>query len=327
MVALLLGLAMPLMAAAPVGAAPASSSHTWWVAVGGQTKGAAIQTMTFGPEKITIDNGDTVDFYANAEEVHTVTFTPGNKTPAYPFNPAESSAFTKGTSATYTWSLYNGKQKGISSDLLSTFNFGGAVIYGFPITTSYKVTFNLKGLKSPVTIPYFCLVHPGMMGWITVQPTGWKYPHTQGYYTWQAHQLIEQQIAKGFGVWYSERQSATNHMVWVGGSRDMADLMVFVNSTQRIDEGQSITFKNNSMGPHTVSFGKESTTCAPDLGPQCDVGTTPGATTATYKGGTFNVWLNPGQSITIKFQVKDGTYNYYCALHDYMGMVGKVVVY
>lgn len=331
LVAVLLAVALPLFAVAPAEASAwSSSAHTWWVAVGAQTKDGTISGMVYGPPKITIDNGDTVDFYANSLEIHTVTFTSGNKTPPYPFNPADINMLTAGNSATYTTALYNGTQKkDISSELLSTFNFGPAVIYGFTVQTSYKVKFDLTNLKLPVTIPYFCLVHPGMMGWITVQPKGWHYPHTQAYYNNEARVQAARVFTEGYHAWaYEALHFATNHRVSVGVTRDSADVMRFINGTQFIDEGQSITFKNNSMGPHTVTFGTEPTTgCTPDLGPQCDVGTTATATHATYKGGYFNAWLNPGQSITITFDLNDGSYQYYCALHDYQGMVATIVVY
>lgn len=316
-----LALALPALAAAPVEAAAAtSSSHTWWVAVGAQSPNGAISDMAFGTPRITIDNGDTVNFFANSLEIHTVTFTATNMPPSYPF-PQNTTGYAPGAlSATYHGHM------ALSSELLSTFNFGPAVIGGFHVTTNFKVTFWLGHLTTPVTIPYYCLVHPGMMGWVTIQPKGWSYPHTQSYYTNLAQEQAEAAFAKGFrAMEYEEDHFATNHRVSVGVTSGMSDVMRFMTHTQYIGEHQSITFTNNSMGPHTVTFGTDSTTCPPDNGPPCDT-VSPNSTSAAYSGGYFNFWLNPGQSITITFNVRDGTYGYHCALHDYMGMVASVVV-
>ncbi len=80
--------------------------------------------------------------------------------------------------------------------------------------------------------------------------------------------------------------------------------------------GQSVTFVNNGMAaPHTVTFGVEQPNVFAPYGDPTH-----------FAGQPLNSGLFlPGGTFTVTF-VKKGTYRYICALHDYMHMVGWVVV-
>lgn len=293
-------------------AAPATGVSTmpraWHVQVGAQSSNEAVQGMVYMPGKVTIDVGDTIEWQANSAEPHTVTFNP---TPAE-FANAIGEPASGGT-------IFNGSP-------LDHTNSGliGTVSPSFTARTTYSLTFTKVG-----TYTYFCLVHPGMKGEVVVQPAGTPYPETQRQYNLSARIQRANIIASGYQEMAREDVAsarATQPTVFVGGS-DMqtgADVMLFMRPTIVVHVGQKVTFINNSMGPHTVTFGSEAgTVCSPDA-PFCTYGDP-----TNYQGGQLNSGFLGAPFNAQPFQVtfnKVGTYTYHCALHDYMGMDGKVIV-
>lgn len=126
----------------------------WTVNAGPMTK-SGVMAMSFFPNVITIDAGDSISFDGVA---HTVSFPGSNgKLPAYGSPQAQLPA----GSSTYDGSTYT------SSGMLN----------GKP----YTLTFTKSGVY-----PYYCLLHPGMMGVVIVNPANTPYPMTQAQYNAQA---------------------------------------------------------------------------------------------------------------------------------------------
>lgn len=312
MLGIITGLLASVVLAAPVqahGQVHAShGSHTWYVETGSQSHDGAIMGMLFLPSTITIDAGDTITWRANSAEPHTVTF---NAPPGTPFNPFQPAL---GDGGSFDGTGY------VTSGSMAT---APESVAGFPTEQTYSLTFTTPG-----TYSYLCLVHPGMVGTVNVNPAGTAYPESQRGYD-SANRVQEAHIiGAGYrlmGHEIAESAQSGGHTVFAGGTDTQAgaDIMRFLQSTVVVHVGQTVTFENTSMAPHTVTFGTEDATvngCVPDA-PSCTYGTP-----TNYQGGNLNSgWFFHGQSFTVTF-TKAGTYHYFCALHDYMGMKGEVIV-
>jgi plastocyanin len=307
LVAFLTALVLPL---ALTGGAPASSSHhhphhTWIVKVGEESHSHAIQGMSYLPRNIWIDARDTIRWVANSAEPHTVTFLATGQTLAstQPFNPADPREVGR-----VGGHSYNGKSY-YSSGLLT--NQGG---FFLPTTDHYSLKFPKTG-----TFTYWCLLHgAAMKGTVHVRPAGTHYPFTQRQYDRRSAKLVKWILRDGFHLWHETAEHATNHRVFTGNDDGIAMVMRFIRPTVYVHVGQKVRFKNIGMGaPHTVTFGTE------PANPGMPVNL-PAAT--HFKGGQLSSGIMPpGATFTVTF-TKEGTFHYICALHDNMGMVGKVVV-
>lgn len=291
-------------------AAADTTPQTWTVQVGSQSPDMAVSGMRFLPGEITIDAGDTVDWVANSAEPHTVTFLPGGQ-------PVDSLApFDLGNFADWTrlgGSEYNPADY-YNSGVLTSYTGSGFSLPPFiPTYRDYQLTFPTAG-----EFTYYCLVHGVMMmGVIHVQPAGTAYPHTQAFYSHQAQLEANAILVDGNRLRAADNRAASRHEVIAGADDGTAMYMRFTRSTITVRAGDTVTFANTGGGaPHTVTFGQEPMN---PLDPSYIV------PTATYSGGDLNVFLVPGFSTHITFTTP-GTYHYFCALHDFMGMVGTVIV-
>ena len=306
------------MAASGVSAARAATPHTWYVQTGMQSPNMMIQGMVFLPGAITIDAGDTIVWQARSAEPHTVTF---NAAPGEQFNPF---APAVGNGSAFDGSAY------ASSGAMANVSSATA---GFPTEQRFSLTFTKAG-----TFSYICLVHPGMGGKVVVQPAGAPYPQSQRQYNVQSQHRAARIIASGWQLRAQDMRSTGKHEVIVGDTNmeTSSDVMAYMRSTVVIYVGQSVRFVNQSMEPHTITVGAEigdptNPWCMRD----CSASTLPGAglvfggryaATLNGKDAMFNSgWIFTGVSVTVTF-THPGVYHYHCALHDYMGMVGKVIV-
>jgi len=299
--ALGLGLAGPAQAG--------SSAHHWKVWVGNESGNMAIQGMRFLPGQVWINEGDTVTWVANAAEPHTVTFLPGGKKQATipPFNPTDPKQVTRVGGKVYDASKY------FNSGIITT----GSGIAAFPKWSVFK-RYTLKFTRQG-TFTYYCLVHGVMMtGTIHVRTDGTPYPFTQAQYDAQASRQAGQLVAHGQKLLTRTAAGATAHHVLAGAEDNKVLVMRFLHGTVHVTVGTKVTFENITREvPHTVTFGRE---------PPGPAVLTPSGDPTHYSGGALNSGiLLPGKSFTVTF-TKAGTFPYICALHDTMGMKGKVVV-
>lgn len=310
LLALLVALALPLVGLG-AGAHASSTPQTWTVQVGSQTPNMAIQGARFLPGQITIDAGDTVTWVARSAEIHTVTFFDNGapQTSIPPFNPTDPLQLLPQGGATFAPDTY------FNSGILTNVPPGGDIgpfPPGVPHFQTYSLTF-----PDPGTYTYYCLVHGVMMvGVIDVQNAGAPYPLTQQQYDQQARLERVGLNREGMHLWAQLRQRATNHQVFAGDDNGAVMVMRFVRATVVVHRGESVEFKNIGMGaPHTVTFGQE------PANPFAPVGDP-----THYSGGDLSSGIIPGGgTFTVTFD-KKGTFHYICALHDAMGMKGKVIV-
>jgi plastocyanin len=299
-----------------VSTAPVQAMHapkTWTVQVGSQSRNLALQGMRFLPGTITINAGDTVNWVAGSAEIHTVTFFPGGgpQTKLPEFNPADMTQLTQQGGSVYDSS------KGFNSGLMTNVPTGDD-IGPFPPTLTHVQSYHLTFPKTG-TFTYYCLVHGLMMvGTIHVNAAETPYPHTQAQYDRLARHRAAAIQAMGVRLAVKLVRQSSNHLVYAGADNGVVSVMRFIRHTVLVRAGERVTWKNPGMGaPHTVTFGKEPP--PPGLfGPSGDP--------RHYAGGDLNSGIIPPQgTFKVRF-TKPGVYHYVCALHDFMGMTGKVVV-
>lgn len=289
-----------LVASPAATASQTPAPRTWHVAVGEETDHDAIQGMAFLPGAIWINQGDKIVWTAKAGEIHTVTFLATGQ-PLTPFNPSDPiQLFPQGGSVYDGVSYFN---SGVLSDEVDS---------GFPAGTTYSLTFATVG-----DFTYYCLVHGEMMkGVVHVRAAGTHYPFTQAQYNHKSAAVKAAIFRDGFKLWREQAEAATNHKVFAGADDGTAMVMRWIGQKVHVHVGQSVTFVNNGMAaPHTVTFGTEQPNIFAPYGDPTQ-----------FAGQPLNSGLFlPGGTFTVTF-VKKGTYRYICALHDYMHMVGWVIV-
>lgn len=285
-------------------AGPASASgwghRTWEVLVGSESHDQEIQGMAFLPSEIFINEGDTIKWEANAAEIHTVTFLASGQ-PLEPFNPFDENELLKRGGDSYDGHSY------YNSGILANVD-----VPGFPDATSYSLAFPREG-----DFTYYCLVHGDVMkGTVHVREQGTEYPYSQADYNRSSRAEARSILRDGHELDQELADQASNHRVLAGSDDGVAMVMRFVRPIVTVHVGDTVVFANTGMGaPHTVTFGTEPANVF-----------APSGTPANFTGGDLNSGIiPPGGEFTVKFQAK-GTFKYICALHDYMGMVGKVKV-
>ncbi|HKV84374.1 MAG TPA: plastocyanin/azurin family copper-binding protein [Ktedonobacterales bacterium] len=303
LVATLLFAALTAPVVAAKSAHETSGPRAWSVSAGVGTENHAIEGMVFLPGVITIDVGDSIVWRAGSGEIHTIVF-PGAGGQIQPYNPG---TYQPTSNTTYDGATYT------ASPVLTVLPDKA----GVPFTaTSYKLTFSKAGEYT-----YFCSVHPGMQGTVVVQPAGAAYPHTQDDYNRESSIQRERLIAQGYSLSAQAERTASNHLVVAGIGNDQVDVMRFVRRSVTIHAGESVTFTNLSMGPHTVTFGPEPANPGAINFPYGDPTRYDGS--APLNSGLMGVITPPTFTVTF---TTPGVFAYKCALHDYMGMVGTVVV-
>ena len=288
------------LAAAGPASADGGGHRTWRVQVGSESRNQAIQGMQFLPSEIFINEHDAITWEANSAEIHTVTFLASGQ-PLQPFDPFNNDELLKRGGDSYDGHSY------YNSGLLANVD-----VPGFPDARSYSLAFPREG-----DFTYYCLVHGMVMkGTVHVREQGTDYPYSQADYDRSSRAQERSILRDGRELTADLADQANSHRVIAGGDDGVAMVMRFVRPAVTVHVGDTVVFANTGMdAPHTVTFGTEPANIfAPSGDP------------SHFSGGDLNSGIIlPGKDFTVKFQAK-GTFEYICALHDYMGMVGKVRV-
>lgn len=198
------------------------------------------------------------------------------------------------------------------------------------------------------TYQFFCMFHREMTGFITVLPGGSKLPSTDAKNQIRAQKAMAADLARGRRALANASRDHEDNQVAAGlGVTSVQGLgtdsiLRFAPATIEINAGESVTWTNQDINaPHTVTFGVE----LPGP-PGAPPGFLPyGGTSITSTSDQVNSgflisqelidYLNvsslipPGfvvtRQVTFTF-TKAGTYHYFCALHDFVGMQGTVIV-
>ena len=310
-------------------------ADVWNAVVGAQASDLTHTALTFLPNEFWIHAGDAIRFQFVTAELHTVSFLkPGQTRP-----PAFSNFGING---------------GVFVGCPGTTPDGSSVTNATCVTSgiglagqSYSVTFPSAG-----NFKLVCLVHVRMTGAIHVLPLSETLPHDQAFYDREADAertglLSEADRLNGDGNGEPVETSANAVTAGLadihsngGGSQSVA-VMRFFGEKIFVRVGDTVEWTNRATPvAHTVTFGIE---------PFNDMPASPGVT-VDEDGARHAVLSSPNQSVnsgfigvlgqetvgapeapldTTRFRVTftaPGIFNYYCALHDDLGMKGTVVV-
>ena len=338
------------MATPALGEGP-DGTRVWRVQVAGNNEAEFLEFMTFFPQELTINAGDSVFFdFQGHHAPHTVTFLSGEEAPKL-IVPADEG----GTPAA-------GEPPQIMFNPAAAFPAGGNMYDGtgvlnsglnvlFPPDQTFTVTFSAPG-----SFDYLCLVHPLMMkGTVTVQEQGAAVPHEQADIDSMVVEHMAQLTEDGKALIAEYTNAATpavgstNGNVWdvrAGAEGDEVAVLRFMPDNLTIAAGDTVRWTVESeFEPHTVTFlggeeppdliepqmqegGPPKLVFNPDIvgrfGPEVYSGT--GYANSGAMGADFEEYTGL-TTYELTFDTP-GEYPYYCALHGSptMGMRAKVTV-
>jgi len=305
---------------------PKATLAQWHVTVGAQDPDLGRQVLAFLPNEIWIHQGDSITWRFEAGEIHTITLLATN--PTAQVRPP----FFVGC-------------PGFSSDP-ATFD-GSACVSTPPLVkgASFTVTFAAVG-----NFKLVCLVHPDMTGVVHVLELSKPLPHTQAFYDDEANAQAQILLTGTDGEDDEGNVASPENQVTVGagkittnpGGASTLSVMRFVGHTMVIHAGQTVEWgSDDPEDPHTITFGTEP--AGDPFPPSANVtldadgarhAVINSPSDSAHSGFIFAApqersgLMQSPPSIT-RFRVTfihPGTYPYICALHDNLGMKGKVIV-
>jgi len=314
-----------LMALLPVFALLQVAQAQWHAVAGSQSVDQARQALAFLPNELWIHAGDSITWSFNAGEIHTVTFL--STDPIAQIRPP----FDVGC-------------PGFSSDP-ATFD-GSTCVTTPPLVkgANFTVFFPAAG-----NFKLVCLVHPDMTAAIHVLDVSQPLPYTQGFYDREAQEQTRDLLSAHEGNVEHGDHHHLGHPVIAGsgeivstpGGTESLSVMRFTGDKMIIRAGQTVEWENNDPeDPHTITFGTEPEDLM-DPSPNVTVDAD-GARHATINSTSDNVHsgfimaapqdrigLAQSPLFVTRFRITfahAGIYPYICALHDELGMTGKIIV-
>ena len=312
-------------------------AQSWQATVGAQSSNKARQALAFLPDEIWIHAGDSITWKVTTDEAHTVTFlkpsTPAQVRPPFPVGCP---------GATADGSPFDGTAC-VNSDVMVS---GQTFTVTFPTAGNYKLV---------------CLIHRNMTGTVHVFPLSEALPHHQHFYDEEAEDeqrdlLSDRDSDEGHGRPSVHSASAHSHgqvtagtgeiVATPGGSQTLS-VMRFDEPAIVIHAGEIVEWTNSDPATaHTITFGAQPANPIPpssnvtldaDLARHAVIN----LPTDNVHSGFIVAALQeriglvqsplpplPGGTVT-RFRVTfphAGTFPYLCALHDGLGMTGKVIV-
>ncbi|GAC1420092.1 MAG: hypothetical protein NVSMB62_13690 [Acidobacteriaceae bacterium] len=312
----------------------AQAQQTWRALLGAQNKDMGKQAIAFLPNELWIHSGDSIIWTSGSGDIHSVSF------------------FVAGQK-------YQNFRAGCPGYTPSGSSFDGTkCVSAPPLVTgqNYTVRFPVVG-----NFKLICLVHPHMTGVIHVLPTAAPLPHNQMFYDElaekQAHSILSDtdsqkhhmEMAEGdsddmFSTRVLRGKSVIAGIGEIGSTAagfQSLSIVRFIKGNIEVRVGDTVEFTNLDPAlPHTVTFGKEpgnpfpptaNVTLQADGSLHATINSTSDSVHSGFLGAApeDQVGVPQAPPATTVFRVTfthAGTYNYICALHDNLGMVGKVVV-
>lgn len=306
---------------------PQIARAQWHATVGAQNKSLGHQALAFLPNEIWIHAGDSITWTSNVDEIHTVSFLRSGQT-RLPFQ-VGCPGFSLGGSASFD-----------GSTCVTT----PPIVRGQEFTVTFPTAGNFK---------LVCLVHQNMTGVVHVLDLAQPLPHGQDFYDDQAaeqrsallsdddrdrehqHHDSDHPRSGRFAV-----TTGIGEIVANGGGSQTLSIMRFMEATKVIHAGETVEWTNlDPVTPHTITFGVEPLNPVPPSNVTTD---TDGALHGTINSPADSVHSGligaapqdelflptPPPGVT-RFRVTfthAGVFPYICALHDGLGMKGKVIV-
>jgi plastocyanin len=309
-----------LMLAAGLLLLPQLLAAQWNATVGAESSDLGRQGFAFLPNEIWVHAGDSITWTVTAAEPHTVTFLTDSQIRP-PFN-VGCPGFSTGSA------IFDG-----STCVTSTVLFKGSQLrVAFPVVGNFKLV---------------CLIHSDMTGIVHVLDPSQPLPHDQEFYDRLAQKEATALVADEDATKPKHHHSQNGvtvgggEVIATGAGSDTLSVMRFRDSDITVHAGDTVEWTNeDSTTTHTVTFGPE---------PQDLVPPSPNVT-VDPDGARHGILNSPSDSVhsgflqaapqdrvglaqapsrVTRFRVtfsKQGIYSYICALHDGLGMKGKVVV-
>jgi plastocyanin len=306
---------------------------TWEATTGAQSSDMGRQALAFLVNELWIHAGDSVTWTFPTPEIHTVTFLKQNTSPQQ-VRPARPGAGGGCPGTTPDGSIFDGSTCVTSPELVN----GQTYTVHFPTVGNFKLV---------------CLVHPSMTGTVHVLPLAENLPFDQAFYDReasreQAELLSDGARLEGLGTATAQRTSEDDvtagigEIVATGGGAQIVSVVRFLPGTTVVRVGDTVEWTNlDPETPHTVTFGAEPANPVP---PSAGVG-------KDSDGAEHAVLGSPGGNLHSGFLVaapqdrrglaqsplavnrfrvtfnSPGIFDYFCALHDDLGMVARVIVH
>ncbi len=296
-------------------------AQDWQVQVGAQSHDKGRQVIAFLPNEVWIHAGDSVAFTVATDEPHTVTFlTPNQVRPPFPVGcpgTTPSGSAEDGSICVNSGTLTKGQGYSVT----------------FPTAGDYKLV---------------CLYHQNHTAMIHVLDLSAELPHDQWFYRAEAEDMENDMLSSAGHMMDHDMDSSrdevtagTGVITATGGGSDTLSVMRFMHPDKVVHVGETVEWTNDDpITPHTITFGVEPANPMP---PSANVTMDPdGALHATVSSPTDSVHSGfisaapqdqigspqPLPGVT-RFRVtftRPGIFQYKCALHDGLGMLGKVTV-
>jgi len=294
----------------------------WQAKVGAQSNDKGRQALAFLPNEIWIHAGDSVTWTFEVDEIHTVTFL-ANGGVRLPF-PVGCPGFS-GPSASFDGSTC------ISTPASTS---GQSFTVMFPTPGNYKQT---------------CLVHEDMTAVVHVLDTSIPLPHDQSFYDKEAAKEAQDLLSSpdlAAGQHHHDQSKnavavGVGKVVGNGGGHQTISIVRFLQPEIVIHAGSTVEWTNHDpITPHTITFGVEPGNPIPPSGNvtvEADgaLGATISSTSDSVHSGFIisapqeRIGLPQAPLGKTRFRItftNPGVYPYKCALHDDLGMVGRIVV-
>jgi plastocyanin len=285
---------------------------------------ANVAVLEFLPEAITVEAGTDVTWEWQGSEPHSVTFLAPDQTLPPPGDPSVFAPTAADTTS------YDG----------TSFVNTGLLPLGPDAPDPFTMSFANAG-----TYSYSCVIHPAMVGQVTVTEPGGNVDTAAEVAERRAAEtdeyLAEGRAAKAdlvsaAPVTVKNDDGTTTWTVLMGATTEHTDILAFAPNPAGVKAGDTVRFLNSSGAPHTASFFGEGAEPINDpTDPRTDAAA-PGASPQTLSSaGFFNTGLlppdappgsGPPEAVrTFEFQVpKAGTYGYVCILHAPSEMTGTI---
>ncbi len=304
---------------------------------GVQSEDQGKQALAFLPNEIWIHVGESITWTFPTPEIHTVTFLKQNTAPQQVRLPRPGLPGGGCPGTTPDGSSFDGSTCVTSSELVS----GQTYTVNFPTAGNFKLV---------------CLVHVDMTGVVHVLGLSESLPHDQAFYDREAQNeraelLSDASRLEGRGTAIARRTSEeevtagiSEIVATTGGGVHAAAVMRFLPGTMVVHVGDTVEWTNLGPAvPHTVTFGAEP--------PEDQLRPPSSNVTVDSDGARHAVIGSPNDNVHSGFLVaasqertglaqsplgvtrfrvtftSPGTFNYICALHDDLGMVGRVIVH
>lgn len=310
-----------------------TAQQVWKATAGAQSKDMGKQAIAFLPNEMWIHAGDSIMWTSASGDIHTVSFFIAGQ----PYKD-----FTVGCPG---FSMSGVSFTGMSCVSAPPLNMGQSFTVKFPVTGNFKL---------------ICLVHPHMTGVIHVLAKTAALPHDQAFYDKQAadqkknlltdadlgnghqgHGQMDDSLSMNVIPGKSGVTAGVGEMTGTGAGFQSLSIVRFLDGNIEIHAGDTVEWTNRDPAmPHTVTFGTEPGNPGPPSGNVTFDADGAGHAMLHFVGDSVHSGIfgaapedrsgvpqaPPGYTVFRVTFPHAGTYDYKCALHDNLGMVGKVIV-